>query len=136
MSLSLINILIFEALLVMGCMTGWLLGLAIQLFFPEFDPKDLSLVGGILAIFGLTWRIHERYHFRPLCFPRCSHCKRRPDAWGVAWDAWPRIGIVCLACGSPVELWMTRRVDPNDVSEAVPSFRLLWPEFIGMWKRL
>ncbi len=132
MQLSLIDLLVILGLFICGSLgTSALLNSV-----HSTHIMTLSLLGGIVAVLGLTWPIYKRFHFRPLCFPVCPNCRRMPDAYGLAYARWPRAVIVCTICEAPLEVWMTRILDVENASTEMPSFSLRWPEFIGIWRRI
>ena len=132
MAITGINLLLLIVLYTGGSLVGG----TVASFILGYPSATLSLLGGAVAVLGLSWPIYKHFRFRPLCLPRCHHCHRMPETYGVAYAEWPLVVVICTACNAPTELWMTRTVNINAVSTETPSFYLRWPEFIGLWRRV
>ena len=135
MRLTLIDLLLFEALATFGAVIGC--GLARLINLPH-HPHHFSFLFGVLGMGGavlmLSGPIYQRFHFRPLWLPPCPHCHKIPDAYHVVDGVWPWYVIACAQCGERVEVWMCRRVDPAAASVQIVSYCLRWPEAIGWWR--
>ncbi|GMV95224.1 MAG: hypothetical protein AMXMBFR82_50020 [Candidatus Hydrogenedentota bacterium] len=105
------------------------------------------ILAAVLYFAGLPiyWQICRRLNVPPLFVfaPACPHCGERPSGWKLI-DAYvpetarfpERLILACGQCSEKVELWLQRRVDPEARAQAFPSYRLRWPEFLGIWSRL
>lgn len=132
MRLTLIDLLIFEALATAGMASGGFVSRWLHL------SHGLCLAIGVLCAIGtvavVSWPIYARLHFRPLWLPLCPGCRTIPRDYHVIDGEWPRFEIACGQCDTHVEVWMRRRVDPTVLSDRIVSYCLRWPEVIGWWR--
>ena len=106
------------------------------------DPESrlaqllIALAEGFAAL-SLAWPIARLFGMTPmmtLAGP-CPNCKTRPSGW---WGSKPesnRLRLICGKCGTDVDLWLRRPTSQPAVA-ARPTYRLRWPEFLGMWRRI
>jgi hypothetical protein len=90
---------------------------------------SLTAIPYLSIIQYLYWRCR----LRPLFFPKCPRCKKRPEQYGIEERHWPRWVVVCGQCQNKTELWWRRPAD-NDLSMTMPSLLLCWPQSIGRWR--
>lgn len=93
----------------------------------------LLLTTSILTVLGLSWPLYRLIHLRPLGLPFCPHCRRRHGNYHLPADAGPCGILVCVRCGKPTRLCLTRKM-PADIGADMPSLYLRWPEFLGLWR--
>jgi hypothetical protein len=93
----------------------------------------LLLTTSILTVLGLSWPLYRLIHLRPLGLPFCPHCRKRHGNYHVPANAWPDAILLCVWCGKPTRLCLTRK-KPADIGADVPSLYLRWPEFLGLWR--
>ena len=79
MQLTLIDLLLFEALAAMGAALGWGIGRLAHL--SRHLSSDLLVCGAVAAVLVFSWPIRRHFHFRPLCLPPCPSCRKIPDAY-------------------------------------------------------
>ena len=116
-----------------------------------FDSRGGNLaVAGLGLVFwfaGLPiyWPICRLLGIPPLFIfaPACPHCHKKPGGWWCVERQMPmkgrtpeRVVLACGLCEGRVELWLRRSVAMGAVSGSLPSYRLRWPEFLGIWRRL
>ena len=92
-----------------------------------------------LAAIVLAWPLARRLGMSPLMVLAgpCPGCKQRPPGWWASRSGeTERLQLVCGHCGSDLELWLTRQPPLERVAKDRPAFRLRWPEFLGIWKRI
>lgn len=92
---------------------------------------------GFMAIV-LAWPIARRFGMGPLMIfsGPCPNCKKRPSGWwSVATEA-DCLRLACGQCGTELELWLTRSPSTELVATTRPAYRLRWPEFVGVWRRI
>jgi hypothetical protein len=96
--------------------------------------RDLLLLGAsILTVLGLSWPLYRLMRLRPLGLPFCPHCRKRHGNYHVPANAWPDAILLCVWCGKPTRLCLTRN-KPAGIGTEVPSLYLRWPEFLGLWR--
>ncbi len=110
------------------------------------DPKLMAITVVLwFACLPVYWWIFRFFGIPPLFIfaPACPHCHKKPGGWWTVDRQMPkkgrmpeRITLACGLCHGKVELWLRRRVPANSVTPAWPSYRLRWPEFLGIWRRL
>jgi hypothetical protein len=90
-----------------------------------------------LAAVLLAWPVARLFGVGPLMFLSgpCPNCGQRPTAWGVTEQGAKHIRLVCSNCDQSVELWYSKSI-PDAPSGAIPRYRLRWPKFLGLWKRV
>ena len=132
MRLTLIDLLVLLGLFVVGLVAG--IALIHFLGYPALAPLELAMGVGAVVVFESP--IYRRFQFRPLFLPRCPHCHKRPELYGIAGGGWPREVVVCGACRGVCHLWYDKDVPADEVSADVPSLTLRWPYFIGLWHPL
>lgn len=130
MRLTLIDLLLLLGFLLGGPVLGDLL--CRWTAHPELRP--LGVGAGFVAGLASASFFYRRFHFRPLLLPRCPHCRRRPELYGVAEGGWPREVVVCGSCRGVCHLWYVRNGPAEEVSAEVPSLTPRWPYFIGLWR--
>lgn len=99
------------------------------------DGSWVGLLAGLLLVLLVAPRIYRALHFFPLFFPRCPHCRCRPEAYGVVQHEWPRAVLCCCRCEQFHEI---RFVYPErlPVASDFPVLVLRWPWFLGWWRRV
>ncbi|MCX5655703.1 MAG: hypothetical protein NTY65_13775 [Planctomycetota bacterium] len=112
---------------------GAVLGDLLREAVPESLGVLLILGCSILTLLGLSWPIYRLIHLRPLGLPFCPHCRKRHGNYHVPANAWPDAILLCVWCGKPTRLCLTRK-KPADIGADVPSLYLRWPEFLGLWR--
>ena len=132
MRLTLIDVLVLLGLLLGGAMVG-------EVCLRGMGQSGLRLTGmgvGFGAGVVLASYVYRRLRWRPLLMPRCPHCQRRPELYGIAGGGWPSEVVVCGSCHGACRLWYVRGGPPHDVSDEPrsPSLSLRWPYFIGLWR--
>jgi hypothetical protein len=90
-----------------------------------------------LAAVLLAWPVARLLGVGPLMFLSgpCPNCGMRPRAWGVLEKDAKHLRLTCSNCSQPVELWYSRTI-PDAPSDSLPRYRLHWPKFLGLWKRV
>src|SRR5262249_54765324 len=74
-------------------------------------PSLLLLAGswalGLMIYFVVSPLIYQRFHWRPLLYPRCPACKdaNRQFRFPCAKPNWLREEVTCFPCGYRFELW-------------------------------
>jgi hypothetical protein len=91
--------------------------------------------GGAFTLFALGWPLYRLMHLRPIGLPPCLHCGKRHGNYHVPAEAWPCGILVCVSCGMPTRLYMSRK-KPLDNKSDVPGLYLYWPEFVGIWRQV
>ena len=121
--------------MLMTCLTG-----AIAAVTEPFVPRHgavwwLLLPIAVFAALLLAWPLSRLFRMSPLMVfsGPCPGCQARPPGWWAAEAESRRVVLVCGTCRERVELWLTRRPPVNAVPAAGHTFRLRWPEFLGMW---
>ncbi len=73
----------------------------------------LTLAGAIIVVIAptmlLSWPLYKMLRLRPLILPLCPHCKKRHGNYHIPADAWPDPVLLCVHCGQPLQLLLTRR---------------------------
>jgi hypothetical protein len=114
---------------------------------PGREKVLVPAVGLVLWFAGLPlyWPICKRLGIPPLLIfaPGCPHCHARPGGWWCVERQMPKKGrsperviLACGLCEKRVELWLRRRVAAGAITGSRPAYRLRWPEFLGIWRRL
>ena len=116
---------------------SWLLSLA---GMPTCSGALLWLLSlfACFASLPLAWPISRLFRLSPLMIfaGPCPGCRTRPPGWWGTESGREKLLLVCGACGERVELWLTRRPPTHLVSAEARTFRLRWPEFLGIWQEL
>ena len=91
----------------------------------------------IFAAVLLAWPIARLFGIGPLMVlsGRCPGCGQRPHAWGVLEKDANHLRLACSNCSQLVELWLST-TPPSVHSETLPRYRLRWPKFLGLWKKV
>jgi hypothetical protein len=128
MRLSLIDIVIFGVLFLIGAGAAWVIACLT-------NPQWFGLFGllcGAVSILLCASPIYRRFCFRPLFLPTCPHCQKRPDSYTIVDGGWPREVLACSDCNGSCELWYDTKLQLPSAS--LPSLRLCWPYFLGRYK--
>jgi len=134
MQLTLINVLIFIGLAGLGIIVG--ASVSVLAHLPHHISEWLKWLCAGMAVLMLASPVHRHFRYRPLCMPRCPHCHKRPDCYFIVEGEWPRLLLTCGQCQQSCEVWLRRGVHPVNITGAVPTFCLRWPEFVGWWQRI
>jgi hypothetical protein len=83
----------------------------------------------------LAWPVSRLFGLSPLMIfaGPCPGCHTRPSGWWATESGKVRLVLTCGSCGEQSELWLTRRPPADLVSPTRRTFRLGWPEFLGIW---
>ena len=86
----------------------------------------------------LAWPIARLFRLRPLMIfaGPCPGCGKRPPGWWAKELGRERLLLGCGVCGEKLELWLTRKPPAALVSATVRTYRLRWPEFLGVWREV
>src|SRR5438132_438423 len=132
MRYSLLDLLIATVASLPGLLVGMFLGR-----YLHNAPLALLLTVSLAAVAYLlvTPPIYRQFHWRPVWLPRCPRChdKDRHYWYEKPKPEWPRDVVKCAICGTALELWYESPRD-EQVSTAMPSFRLVWPQSCGRWR--
>jgi hypothetical protein len=99
----------------------------------------LILVGAFLsAVLSLSWYVCSLLRIQPmsLSIPPCDRCGRKPPSYKFIERNWPRHVLVCSHCSSKLEVWFCLRIPETSVPSDISCFRLRWPQFLGLWRRV
>jgi hypothetical protein len=138
MRFSLLDLIIATLSLLLGAIVVILVA---HLAGHDHLSESVLLLGGIpvgLAFYlTVTPLIYQRFHLRPLLFPKCPQCQNKSRSYWFAKGEfnWPRDVIVCPRCQTSIELWYAPPKSEN-VSLTMPSFQLQWPQSWGRWRYL
>jgi hypothetical protein len=66
----------------------------------------------------------------------CPGCGTRPLGWWSPRSAGTPLPLICGHCGTEVDLWLTCRPPSHAASSPRPAYRLRWPPFLGIWRRI
>jgi len=96
----------------------------------------LTLPLSFLIALLLAWPVSRLLRLSPLMIfaGPCPGCKTRPSGWWSTTESDKvRLVLVCGACGERSELWLTRKPPADRHAKANHTFRLRWPQFLGVW---
>jgi hypothetical protein len=113
---------------------GWLLSRAgLHTSFVTLYWLSFPLAFAVMLL--LAWPISRLFRLRPLMIfsGPCPGCRTRPSGWLATPSGPARLEMICGACGERLELWLMRRPPAGLVPGTVPTYRLCWPEFLGIW---
>ena len=98
----------------------------------------LSLPLAFIVTLLLAWPVARFFRLRPLIVfaGPCPGCRIRPLGWWATELSPERLLLACGACGERLELWLTRKPPADLVSATVRTYRLRWPEFLGIWREV
>src|SRR5690349_13298140 len=98
----------------------------------------LSLPVAFVVTLLLVWPVARFFRLRPLMMfaGPCPGCRIRPHGWWARELSPERLLLACGACGERLELWLTRRPPADLMSATVRTYRLRWPEFLGLWREV
>ena len=115
----------------------------------DFGRENLAVAALSLVLWfaglPLYWPICRLLGIPPLLIfaPACPHCGKQPGGWWCVERHMAqkgrtpeRVVLACGLCEGRVELWLRRCVASSAVTASLPSYRLRWPEFLGIWRRL
>jgi hypothetical protein len=125
---------------------AWILPVAILAGALKL-PSSLDFPLFIILWFAglpVYWWICRFFGIPPLFIfaPACPHCHKKPGGWWHVGSQMPkrgrtpeRVTLACGLCKGTVELWLWHGNGTSSTT-GMPTYRLRWPEFLGIWKRL
>ena len=130
MRLTLIDLLVLVGVFVAGPAVD----ISLCQFLGHPDVAPLGVGSGFLVAVVLASLMYRRFHFRRLYLPRCPHCRKRPELYGIAGGGWPREILVCGSCRGVCQVLYDGKLSAEDVSSEVPTLRPHWLYFVGLWR--
>lgn len=114
-------------------LVSWFLSLG---GMPMRSNETLPCALAFVIALHLAWPIARALNISPLMIfsGPCPSCQMRPPGWWASQSNKQHVLLVCGRCGERVELSLTRNPPPDFVQTAKHSFRLRWPEFLGIWQ--
>jgi hypothetical protein len=139
------HVLIFDfSSLLCASILGWLFHALTGIDAMHGFRTLLTIGVSMVAALPVSWWLCRLFRVSPLMIfaPSCPHCHEHPPGWWCLEEHPPsgsrmvdRLELACDLCKGKVELHL-RRPQAAAVSSEFPSYRVRWPQFLGIWRRL
>lgn len=99
----------------------------------------LILIGPVMVVSAfLAGPLARWLHLPPFVtyWGPCPGCGRRPRGWWSHPVTRDFLHLECGECGQRVNLWLIKPSSPVSTTDAVPTYTVRHPRFIGLWRRL
>ena len=116
---------------------SWLLCIA-GVQAPFITRSWICLPAAFVAALIVAWPVSRLLRMPPLMTfaGPCPGCHTRPPGWWATGSNGMKLVLLCGACGQQSELWLTRHPPRGEVATRGHTFRLRWPEFLGIWREV